>query len=142
MFDIKVELYEETKKVNPGDKVKADIILYNFGTLRPVDVFLRCNIEDMELNIYDFFEETLAVDTQTSIKRELEISEDSLTGHYVYSCTLTYGNEIEVVSSDLITVVKEATTEEPSAVNPIYYLVGLTILIWLIVIIIYSIRKK
>jgi hypothetical protein len=142
LFDIKVFLEEDSSEFNPGDAVKASIVLYNFGTLRPVDVFLECSLEDMELNKIDYFTETLAVEMQTSIVRELGIPKDAQLGNYVYSCYMIYGTET-VTSSDLVRVVEKIDPhEEMPFTTSIEIFLFLAVIIILATITITFIKKK
>jgi hypothetical protein len=145
LFDIKVFLDEESNEVYIGEKVKSNIVMYNFGTLKPVDVLLECALEDFEKNKLDYFDETLAVDLQTSINRELRFPEDTLEGTYILSCYLTYENET-ISSSELIRVFgEEGHIETPLGIirfDILLYTAGILISIAIISILIKKIRKQ
>ena len=143
LFDIKVSLNENSENIYVEDKVEFSIVLYNFGTLNPVDVFLQCSLEDFEKNKLDFFEETLAVDLQTSIKRNLKFPEETQKGEYILSCYLTYKEET-ISSSELINILEKPHEEHPKGVinfNLILYLIISLVLIITIIIFINK-RKK
>ena len=146
LFDIKVFLDDESNEVFVEEKVKANIVLYNFGTLRPVDVFLECSLEDMEKNKLDLFTETLAVDLQTSINRELQFPQGTAPGTYVINCYLTYPGQETITSSELVQLLPrvEPHEEKPMPIIPINILIysaAILVIITLIVIFIKKIRE-
>lgn len=157
LFDIKVFLREEYPKLMAGSDVTADIVLYNFGTIRPVDVYLVCTIEDLseDRNKLDFFSETLAVAVQTTIDRNLRVPEGTEPGRYVYNCYMTYAANQEPISSgDLFEIIVPVELPEERVVgvdytvivcefllsNWIWFVIGIVIL--LIIIIIKKKKKK
>lgn len=140
LFDIRVVL-DGGMRVLPGSDVDAMIILYNFGTLRPVDVFLKCALEDEDAQEYDLFEETLAVSVQTSIIRSLTIPNDAPSGRYFYSCSMVYGEGETVYSKDLFSVVNiEEETVGFDYTNVLNFAAFLLIL--LIILLFFKYRKK
>ena len=143
LFDIKVILREDSREVPPGSDVEADIMLYNFGTKRPVDVLLNCTIESMENEVYDYMTETLAVETQVTIMRKMSLPYDVEEGYYLYMCRLYYEG-ISVSSSDLITVKSVVHVERPWTIsNLLWILIGIILfLIFLIWILLFKKRKK
>ncbi len=137
LFDIKVTLLEDYLQVHKGEEIISDIILYNMGTLKPVDAFIDCQIENMGGTMFDFFHETLAVYNQTEIQRPMIIPEDAEIGNYVYTCILTYENQI-ATSSDLFKVVEqiepieEQPKEQELPVDFIKFLLTLTAILTII----------
>jgi hypothetical protein len=130
LFDIKVELGDDSKIVYAGDQIESTIVLYNFGTLKPVDANINCELLDMDNNMYDAFEETLAVETQASIIRSLDIPSTAEPGHYTFHCTLNYEAVEPITSSDLTEVIQqEIHIEQPNQTNKIYLgVLGLVII--------------
>lgn len=143
LFDIKVFLDDQFSKVLPGEIVNANIIMYNFGTLRPVDVFLKCAIEDFEdeRNVLDVFEETLAVAVQISIDRELKVPEDITPGKYTYNCYMDYTGGT-VYSSELFEVVYLPEEREVSSGFSYTFVIMLFVIIALIAFIITFVKRK
>jgi hypothetical protein len=159
LFDIKVFLKDEYPKVLPGSDVTSDIVLYNFGTIRPVDVYLECAIEDLseDRNKLDFFTETLAVAVQTSIDRNLRVPEGTAPGRYIYNCYMTYDvDQQPIYSGDLFEVIGPVETPEERAVgidytiiiyefvlaNWIWFVIGLALLLVIIFIIVLVKKRK
>ncbi len=106
LFDIFVNLEELPVEVVPGDEVRADILLYNFGDLKPVDVRLYYSLRDFEGKEILYKYDTLAVQEQEHLLRSLRIPSDLESGFYVFYARVEYGNET-ASSSGLIKVVKE-----------------------------------
>ena len=141
LFDIKVTLNENSENIHIEDKVEFNIVLYNFGTLNPVDVFLQCSLEDFEKNKLDFFEETLAVDLQTSINRNLKFPQETKSGTYVISCYLTYKDET-ISSSELVNILEKPHEEHPKEIIDFNLILYLAILLVFIITIIIFINKR
>ncbi len=141
LFDVKVELHEDTNIAYPGGDIYADIILYNMGTISPVDVILDCTLEDMERNVFDYFQETLMVESQTKIERKMTMPESSEIGNYVFSCVLTYAEEV-AVSQDLFRIIEQDIHEEEPAINYDVYKLILISLLVLTVLLFAKVKKK
>jgi hypothetical protein len=143
LFDIKVTLLEGYDKVSPGDQIISNIQLFNFGDLTPVDVMLGCELRNFNVSdetIYDLFDETLAVDLQTSITRNMNVPDDASFGSYLINCKVSYNEIVEGSSSDAIFVVSKINTRMPSI--QLLAILGLSILliIALVIIIILILR--
>ena len=159
LFDIKVFLEDEYPRVLSGSDVASDIVLYNFGTIRPVDVYLECAIEDLteDRNRLDFFTETLAVAVQTSINRNLRVPDGTASGRYIYNCYMTYAADQEpIYSGDLFEVIDSTGVSEERLVgidytfiifqfllsNWIWFVIGLVLLLIILFIIILAKKRK
>ncbi len=117
LFDIKVNLAEGSEALAPGDELTSEILLFNFGDLSPVDVVLNCELNNFNISdnrTYDMFEETLAVEVQTSILRNMNVPDDAPLGNYLMECSINYNEEIEVHSSDVVNVISRLKKELPS----------------------------
>lgn len=137
LFDIKVNLAEGSEDLAPGDELTSEILLFNFGDLSPVDVVLNCVLNNFNISdnrTYDMFEETLAVDVQTSIIRNMDVPEDAPLGNYLMECSINYNEEIEVSSSDVVSVISRLKKELPSV--QLLTILGLSILLVIAVFII------
>lgn len=113
LFDIKVDLDEKFEKVFPGTEVEANIVLYNLGTLKPVDVELYYSIRDMEGNDIIYESETFAVYEQKLVKRKLRIPEELKSGYYLFYGRIIYGSATVAASSSLIEVVEREEKPAP-----------------------------
>jgi len=103
LFDIKAEVLEGYQEIGPGQEVKANIMMYNLGTLKPVDVAIYYSIKDMEGNDIAYKHETFAVEEQKQITRSLTLPEDIEEGYYLFYARLVY-QDTTVTSGALIKV--------------------------------------
>ncbi|MBT3395042.1 hypothetical protein HN412_01215 [archaeon] len=142
LFDIKVDLFNESKISHPGEDIWADIVMYNMGTLKPVDVVIDCTLEDMNGTMYDYFQETLAVEEQTAMNRSMTIPLAAKLDYYVYQCVLSYYGEV-AVSSDLFeTEERIISIEEPKEDYSKLYKTILALFIVIIILLFLLIRKQ
>ena len=141
LFDIRVEILEDSKEVYPGSDVKAEITLFNFGTLKPVDGFLNCSLEDVEKNKLDILVETLAIEMQTAIIRDLTLPEEITEGNYFYNCYLRYENET-VVGSDIFKIKPKRETKSEFNIKSITIFISLILAIIILVVLLLLSRKK
>ncbi len=142
LFDIKVNLFNESKISYPGEDIWADIIMYNMGTLKPVDVIIDCTLEDMNGTMYDYFQETLAVEEQTAMNRSMAIPLAAKLDYYVYQCVLSYHDEV-AVSSDLFeTKERIIPIEDPKEDYSKLYKTILALFIVILILLFLLIRKR
>jgi len=110
LFDIDTSIFE--KIVNPGDEIEADIMLYNYGDLMPVDVTLYYALRDFAGNdiLYEYV--TLAVEEEKLVKRVVTIPPDLELGFYIFYSRLEYENQT-AASASLINVVEPEKPKPP-----------------------------
>lgn len=134
LFDIKVDVL--TKDIKPGEDVKANITLLNFGEL-PVDVYLNYSIKDEKGNILETKLETLAAPLERVIQRELQAPEKE--GKYRFHAIITYELE-KAESEDSFNVYIEKIVKEEKPKEIIIGL-GLVVLVVLALFIIYMKKR-
>ncbi|MFH1376804.1 MAG: hypothetical protein ABIH25_04160 [Candidatus Woesearchaeota archaeon] len=141
LFDVNVEVEDSTKIVEAGQEVMAKVQLINFGDLKPVDVFLKCNIEDSVNSILDYYAEYLAVETQVSILRTLNVPLNATDGDYDFICYLNY-EEQEIFGSDRFTII--SSEENPMPVSKLEYgfIVFIILILLLLFFLIYRFIKR
>lgn len=108
LFDINLEVLPQYKLVAPGKKISVLIEMANIG-LRgtAVDVDLHLFVMDLDKNIiYDVSKETLAVKTELSLTRKVDIPSDIDYGTYIILGEITYGN-ITASSYDTLEVTEK-----------------------------------
>ena len=115
LFDIKVELAQVYQSITPGQIVDANIILYNFGDLKPVDVQLYYSLKDIEGNDIASKEEAIAVTEQKQITRSLSIPLDAKPGNYLFYSKIIYGENAQASGSSLFKI--SAVQLQPSSSN-------------------------
>ncbi len=113
LFDIKVVPKKTT--ISPDENAEADIILYNLGTLKPVDVIVFYSLRDLDGNDLAYGEETVAVREQTLLNRKLRLPENIKPANYLFYSRLSYSNQTAVSSSLLTVIRRESKASEPKA---------------------------
>ncbi len=144
LFDIKVQVDDDFKKVYPSQVVPADMILYNFGDLKPVDVKLFYSIRNIEDGKdITFRDETLAINEQLLKKVNLTIPEGLPTGSYLFYGKLIYGDNAEASSSDLIEIILPPPVEaKKSDFFLITTIISSIILLLIIIVLLYLYSKR
>jgi hypothetical protein len=103
LFDVMLRIPESNRSVMAGDPVEAEIALYNFGTLKPVDVAVTYSINDFSGNVLNLGEKTIAVNDYLLMRESLEVPNQTKEGIYMFYVTLSYGNET-ATSTEVFTV--------------------------------------
>ena len=129
LFDAKLEINEQYSQTYPGNKVLADIILYNLASTGKIPVTVDYVIKNEKGKVIYTETEILDVETQTRFSREFKIPEGTPYGRYILSMQAEYNGKM-AISSDWFSVV------EPSfwTKRDIIWLIVLTATITLLVI--------
>ncbi|MCX6821894.1 MAG: hypothetical protein NTW30_03905, partial [Candidatus Aenigmarchaeota archaeon] len=138
LFDVKVETLPEYRMVYPGDKVMAQLTIYNLGRVGRVDVNVEYGIKDLSGKIIASENEMMAVETQLSTVKTLNIPSTLKPDNYVFFGKVSYKNVVGT-GSDMFQVL-----EKVKFVLPISYIVLILIafMILLSVLIIYTLKKR
>jgi hypothetical protein len=92
LLDVKIEMIEEFKNVYPEEDVCAQISIYNFGTLKPIDASIEYGIsKDNETILVN--KETLAIETSASKTECLAVPENISSGKYNFFVTAVYDSK-------------------------------------------------
>ncbi len=135
LFDMKLTVLNKT--INQGDNVFANIDMLNMGDEKDLDLNLYYSIRGFENQTFVFKEESLAINQDLNLTRELKLPEN-IYGTFIYYSKITYGN-LTATSSDVFIVQRKTTFV------PILYLffIFLLILLWVVILISYrSIKSK
>ncbi len=134
LFDVKVEILSEYKKVYPSDKVVAQLTIYNLGKIGKVVVNVEYGIKDLSGKIIATENENLTVETQLSVLKALNTSSTLKPDNYVFFGKVNYKN-IVGTGSDMFQLL-----EKPKfALSFNYFL--LIFLILLIILAVYILKK-
>jgi uncharacterized membrane protein len=138
LFDVKVETLPEYRVIYPGDKIMAQLTIYNLGKIGRVDVNVEYGIKDLSGKIITSENETMAVETQISVVKTLNIPFTSKPDNYVFFGKVSY-KDVVGTGSDIFQVLKRI-----EFVLPVSYLVLilLVFMILLLILIIYGIKKR
>ncbi|MBU3957973.1 MAG: hypothetical protein KKB25_02775, partial [Nanoarchaeota archaeon] len=105
LFDAKVDITSEYKKVLPGQELKTQITLLSMGPVeKKIDVTIHYFIKNMNGEILAEQSETFAVERQKSFTKTFSIPSDAKPGNYIIAIEVLYGNSF-AVSSDIFEVV-------------------------------------
>jgi hypothetical protein len=137
LFDILVSTTETPQRVYLGEEIEAEILMYNFGDLKPVDVSLYYSLRDFDGNDILYAEESFAVQEQKEVKRKIRIPEDLEPGYYLFYSRLTYGNES--VSSSAIVLVQGR--EERFYFEP-WMIIGILVIIIIVILASFFIQMR
>jgi len=136
LFDIAVNIPTEYKNVLAGEKMSVFVDMLNIGLYgTAVDAELFLYIMDFDkLILYEASKETLAVETNLSIVRELYVPEETKKGTYLVFGKVKYNN-ITISTYDTFNVL------EKKYVKASYFIV-LVIVVALILLIFFLIWKR
>jgi uncharacterized membrane protein len=99
LFDVKVEVLPEYRIVYPGDKVMAQLTLYNLGKVGRVDTNVEYGIKSLNGTIITSENELMAIETQLSIVKSLYLPADIKPDSYVFYSKVSYNGVIGTGSS-------------------------------------------
>jgi len=136
LFDVKVETLPEYRMVYPGNKVMAQLTIYNLGKIGRVDVNVEYGIKDWDGNVIISRNETLAVETQVSVVENLNLPSTIKPNSYIFYSRVSYSNVIGT-GSDTFLVIERIRLRIPL----LYWLLIIIILI-LMFVLFYKLRKK
>jgi uncharacterized membrane protein len=141
LFDVYVNLPETLYTVIPGQEIDADILLYNFGDIKPVDVILYYSLRDFDGKDILISHETIAVYDQKLVKRKIAVPTELENGYYQFYAKIVYGNQT-ATSAGLVKVVSKVPPQiSQEAFNADYLLIALISVI-MITALLYFARKK
>lgn len=103
IFDVNINILK--KEVNAGEKVKAEVNVFNFGNLKDIEGVLSYSILDFFGNVLSSNEEIVLIKTDIKSIKELPTFSDFELGGYLFRVNLNYG-DITVSSMDYF-IVKE-----------------------------------
>jgi len=126
-FDVMVDII--TKKVRPGEKVKAALRIINVGGPRAkVDVFVAYSIKDLEDNMIEEKTKTIAVVEQKEEILSLYVPDDTKPGKYIFETCVTYTGR-EALSTETFYVVGEEQAFKPTGMEIYIFLAMIGIII-------------
>lgn len=136
LFDVDVNILEESREILLGEELLANLEVFNFGEQGRVDVELEYIIKDKIGNELFSESEMIAVETRANLFKSFSIPEDLGFGDYVLYARLLYGEE--VASSSEWFIIKERNFFE----DKIYYIFGILFFVIIFLIIFLIIKRK
>ncbi|MFC2143313.1 hypothetical protein ACFLQN_02850 [Candidatus Aenigmatarchaeota archaeon] len=103
LFDVILNIDSETRFIYPTDDIKTEIKIKNMGDIKKVDVLLELVIKDFYGNLIDIHTETIAVEDETTVVRNMTTFDWMKPGNYVIYARVIYGDAI-ATSSDIFKI--------------------------------------
>jgi hypothetical protein len=95
LFDVIIERIEKSKNIFPGGELLMNIKLQNLGATKRIDAEIEFIILDQETNKEIFWsKETIAVETQINLFKNIPISKDIPKGKYIAYVRVTYNGKV------------------------------------------------
>jgi len=94
LFDVEVKIPSRYTIVSPGEDILADIKIYNLGVDSPTDALVEYAIKDKEGNVITALTDTVAVETQMSFTKLINIPENTALGRYALYISANYKGNI------------------------------------------------
>ena len=135
LFDAKIDITSDYEKIYEGEELKTQITLFNVGEPKKVDITLVYVIKDFEGNKIYEESETFAVDGQRSFMKTFR-TKDLIPGKYIAGINLLYGNEVATSSSTFDVLAKHLVVEEKSFIGKNKYYIGITVIIFILIMLI------
>ena len=136
LFDVDVNILEESKEIFLGGELLANLEIFNFGEQGRVDVELEYVVKDNLGNELFSESEMVAVETRANLFKSFRIPEDLGFGDYVLYARVLYGEE--VASSSEWFVIRERSFFEEN----FFYILGVLFFFILFVIVFLKKKKK
>ena len=99
LLDVILNIPESSLVIDPRDDLLATITLYNLGQTGRVDVVLAYTVKNSHGKDISFEEETIAVETQNSFLKEIELPVNLKEGTYILSLKASYGDQVAFASA-------------------------------------------
>jgi hypothetical protein len=131
LFDVEVEIPSQYLKTPPGEDIMASIKIYNLGTNNTADALVEYTVKDNKGIVIAIASDTVAVETQMSYIKTINIPENTPIGRYTLYIVVNY--EGKIASSSVFFEV----AEEKSLGKEKLYIVLITFFILIIAIIIH-----
>ncbi len=141
LFDVKLDIPSEYKKIRPSDELKAQITLFSLGPPEKVNVTINYFIKDLNGDIVLEETEILTVQNQLSFLKSFKIPEDSELGTYTLSIEVLYADSF-AVSSEIFKIVEGIKELEIAKYTTIISYIILTIFIISLLISIYFVSNS
>lgn len=142
LFDVSLNIPAKYKTLKSGDDLFFQVTIFNLGEIGEVDVEVEYDVKDFEGNVITTLTEIVAVGTQVSFSKVIDLPENIALGDYVVSAKVKYGLTV-ATASDLFSIFEKGFI----LLSPKYqtaFITGILIFVIIvaIVIIIYENRRR
>ncbi len=104
LFDVKMSIPQKYKNIIAGNSIVSDITIINMGDVLPVDINMDYVIKDLNGNVIDMQQETVAAKDLLSITKRMETPKDLKIGDYVFYVKVYYDGSF-AMASDLFSII-------------------------------------
>ena len=113
LLDIRAEILKGYEKVLPGEEVFSEMRLFNLGGIKErKDVLIEYIIKDYENNEIAKETESLAIETQATFVKRINIPKNTMPGNYVLYVRAIYNGEVASASDNFEIVSSKVTKKE------------------------------
>ncbi|MCL5018492.1 MAG: hypothetical protein M1416_01855 [Candidatus Pacearchaeota archaeon] len=137
LFDIFLTLPSSSERVCPGEKIKAEIELKNYGKLELLDAFMSYRILDENNSLISELKDTRSVSDGINFDISMKIPDLTPPGTYKLYAEITYSGNKTAMAGESFAVNEEIYCQRPAFLEYLpYILIGIGFLIIFILIII------
>lgn len=136
LFDIKATIPSQYKVVSPGERVSAEIMIYNLGETGRIDANIGYIVKDSNGKTIVDNEESIAIETQASFIKTIQLPRDIAYGYYLLYIKVSYNGNVASASDDF-SVAEKLSAEDRNLIM----LVGVIIVIIILLAILYEFMR-
>ena len=100
LFDIIIDSLKK-RLLRAGESIKANIKIFNKGDLKDIDIILHYAIKNFDGETLTFKEESLAIDQELNVLKELKTPKNIPTGKYIFYTKVSYEISLQQVAKYL-----------------------------------------
>jgi hypothetical protein len=138
-IEIKISTNTDSNEIYQTNQLDFSILLES--SKNQARITLTCALEDLEKNKISTTEETLTINLENDLQRQLPVPEILPSGEYILSCEVTHEGKT-IATKKTITFLKDRPIEEPKAINIWSLIIYSILFLLLLAIIIIFIKKK
>lgn len=137
--NLKIEIPSSHKNIRSGESLWFTIKVLNLANKQRMDVSLKYEILDSNKVSIITKSETVAIETQASFVKQIEIPKNSPSGKYSLYGKVTYANGNEVFAEDSFNIIEK---KENKSIIYFYIIISIAIIMFFMILIIVLIKYK
>jgi len=135
LFDIFLTLYEQSKEICPGEKIKANIKLENYGKVELLDAFMTYWIIDENNKLIFELKDTRNIADKLDFDIVLKIPKSTPEGVYRLYAQMTYSGNKTAVAGESFTIMEKNSCKIFPGFSILFIFIGFVFLIFIILVI-------
>ncbi|MEA3329802.1 MAG: hypothetical protein U9Q06_03595 [Nanoarchaeota archaeon] len=139
LFDVSLDIPSKYKELLAGEELLLQLTLFNLGDVGKVDATITYIIKDFNGQVIISQEEMIAVETQASFSRKVQLPSDLEKGDYVVIVKAKYGTSIGT-SSNIFHIIEKG--EISFFKSSVFFVILGIILVILTIIVIFEYEHK